>query len=449
MPEVSTPDADTRYDDALRSVRRALEKASACNDAEREQLRRDVEQLIDMEQKLLGGRVEIVIFGEISTGKSALINALVGEAVAEVDVRGGWTKEVWHVDWNADGYLVPGLADSQVVLLDTPGINEVGGSERGNMAREVASRADLILFVTDSDLNETEYAALLELASANKPIILVFNKIDLYSPEQRERLVEVLRDDRLAEILPRENVVMTSADPREVEYVIQAADGTERNEWKRPPPKVDELKERIVEVLEQDGLALLALNAAMYAADKSDRIATLRVKLRARKADQTIWSYAALKSIAVALNPIPAADVLGGSVVDASMVVTLAHIYGLEMSRAHAKKLVSSILQAAGWVMLGELATHAASWVFKTATLGYGAALTAIPQGAAAGYGSYIVGQAAKFYFEHGASWGGAGPKAVVQKILSETDKTSVLDHLKEEIKKKMLRNVHAGGDRG
>jgi uncharacterized protein (DUF697 family) len=182
----------------------------------------------------------------------------------------------------------------------------------------------------------------------------------------------------------------------------------------------------------------------MYAADKSDRIASIRVKLRARRADQTIWSYASLKALAVALNPIPVADLLGGSVVDASMVVTLAHIYGLEMSLTHAKKLVSAILQAAGWVMLGELATHGASWLFKTVTLGYGAALTALPQAAAAGYGSYIVGQSAKYYFEHGASWGGAGPKAVVQQILAETDKTSVLNHLKDEIRKKLLRNVHA-----
>ena len=57
--------------------------------------------------------------------------------------------------------------------------------------------------------------------------------------------------------------------------------------------------------------------------------------------------------------------------------------------------------------------------------------LTAVPQGAAAGYGSYIVGQAAKYYFEHGASWGGEAPKTVVQRILEETDKQSVLEQLK------------------
>ncbi len=201
---------------------------------------------------------------------------------------------------------------------------------------------------------------------------------------------------------------------------------------------------RTLEVLESDGKTLLTLNAAMYAADKSDRIATLRVQFRDRQASQTVWSYAVLKSAAVALNPIPGVDTLGGAAVDATMVFTLAHIYGLEMSWMHARGLVTSIAKAAGWVMLAEVTTNLASMAFKALTVGYGTVLTALPQGAAAGYGSYIVGQAAKYYFEHGSSWGSGGPKAVVKRILEETDKQSVLERLKVEINNKLRGNPHA-----
>ena len=110
----------------------------------------------------------------------------------------------------------------------------------------------------------------------------------------------------------------------------------------------------------------------------------------------------------------------------------------------HARKLVASILKAAGWVLLAEISTHIASATFKLATLGYGTVLTAVPQGAAAGYGSYIVGQAAKYFFEHGSSWGNEGPKQVVRRILDDTDKQSVLDRLKDEIRKKLDVNRHA-----
>ena len=182
----------------------------------------------------------------------------------------------------------------------------------------------------------------------------------------------------------------------------------------------------------------------MYAADKTDRIARLRIQLRDQRANQTIGSFAAVKALAVALNPFPVADVLGGSAVDVTMVVTLAHIYGLEMSWKHAQGLARSIVKAAGWVVAAELATHTMIGLFKGLTLGAGTVLTAIPQGAAAGYGSYIVGQASKYYFEHGASWGGEAPKTVVRRILDQTDRQSVLEHLKEEIKKKLVRNLYA-----
>src|SRR5688572_6258531 len=157
--------ADDHYREAIAAVEHALDKYRHCTDEEKAKLRAELAGLRDMHDKLQSGRVEIVVFGEISTGKSALINALVGQAVASVDVRGGWTKEIWHVEWNGAGYVLPGLGQSQVVLIDTPGINEVGGSARGEMAREAAQRSDLILFVTDSDLNDTEHGNLVQLAS--------------------------------------------------------------------------------------------------------------------------------------------------------------------------------------------------------------------------------------------------------------------------------------------
>src|SRR3990172_8616600 len=184
---------DKDYDAAIEAVRRAISQFEGCTEAEREALRRDLEQLHEMSHKLAAGRVEIVVFGEISTGKSALINALVGDAVAQVNVRGGWTKDVWHVRWSGAGYCVPGLAKSEVVLIDTPGLNEVDGAARGEMAREAAQRADLVLFVTDSDLNEVEFSALVELAASHKPILLLLNKADLYTPKELDELMSVFR----------------------------------------------------------------------------------------------------------------------------------------------------------------------------------------------------------------------------------------------------------------
>ncbi len=346
--------------------------------------------------------------------------------------------------WEADGYEVPGFEDSGVVLLDTPGLNEVDGEARAAMARDTAERADLVLFVTDSDLTDTEYSALTELATGHKPIILVLNKIDLYTPEQLDDLLELFRGPRLKGLVEPENIVCVAADPRPVEYHIESADGKVRKEWRKPEPDIEQLRARILDVLQHDGTDLIALNASMFAADRSDRVGAMRVKMRADRANSIIWSYAAVKSLAVAVNHFPVLDVLGGTAVDAAMVVTLGKVYGIEITTDNAKNLVTSILKAAGWVMAGEAVVSYLSSFFKGLTWGASTAISALPQGAAAGYGSYIVGQAARYYFEHGASWGEKGPKRVVARILESTDKQSVIDHLKSEIKGKLSKNRYS-----
>ncbi len=440
-----TADSSTSdsYQQAITAVEQTLDRVRQCTDDEKARLRAELAGLKQMHEKLTSGRVEIVIFGEISTGKSALINALVGRDVASVDVRGGWTREVWHVAWDGTGYTLPGLGESQVVLVDTPGINEIGGGARGEMAREAAQRSDLVLFVTDSDLNETEHTALVELAAFHKPLIVVLNKVDLYSREQRERLLAVIGQERLRDIVPPEHIVTAAANPREREYIIQAADGSERNEWRTPEADVANVKALILELLDREGLSLIALNAALYAADKSDRVAALRVQLRNARAQQVIWSYATLKVIGVGLNPVPVADVLGGTAIDAAMIVTLAAVYGLSMSRTHASQLAASIASAAGLMTAGVLASSALMSLLKGITFGKSTLLTAVPQGLAGGFGSYIVGQAAQYYFEHGGTWGGEHPKSVAKRILANTDKASVLERLKGEIAKRLATNPY------
>lgn len=432
------------YRDALRSVQVTLEKLRACPEDERQEMLADIARLSDMQEKLTTGRIEIVVFGEISTGKSALINALIGREVTSVNVQGGWTREVWGTTWDGCGYRVPGLDESEVVLVDTPGINEVQGVDRRQMADDAARRADLSLFVTDSDLNDVEYSALLELASVQKPMLVVLNKKDLYSTADRQRILQVLQNERLFGTVRPEDFVMAAAQPRLVEYIYEQDDGGERSEWQQPAPDVSDLKARIIEILDREGKGLLALNAAMFAADKSDRVKSVRIELRRRYAQQVIWSFASFKAIVVGVTFVPLLDILSGFTIDVMMIVALSQVYGIRFSMSNARELVWSILKSAGWVAGMSYAMDFLAMGLKTLSFGLATPLTAVPQGAAAGWTSYVVGRAAEYYFQHGGSWGGESPKAVIRQILADVDKTSVLNGLKDEIRKKLTINRHA-----
>lgn len=434
---------DEHYANAQAAIEKALAHLDGCSDEERRALEREFHELRAMSEKLARGRVDIVIFGEINTGKSALINALIGKAVAKSNVLGGETKAAGHWAWEKFGYRVPGFAESEVRLVDTPGINEVDGAERARMAEEAARKADLILFVTDSDLNEAEYSALRQLKATDRPVLLVFNKVDLYSRDDRAKLRQAFVR-RLEGLIAPEDIVEVAADPREREYILLGADGSERSEWRKPPPNVDALRERALAIFERDGKALVALNASLFAADRNDRIAVIKVRLRNAYAEKTILGYAALKGVAIAVNPIPLADILGGTAFDVAMVVHLGQLYGIPITERNALDLVKSIGIAAGTMVGIEYLTHVAASLLKGATFGVSTAVTAIPQGVVGAFGSYIVGHAARRYFEQGASWGDGGPKRVVEQILQSTDRDSVMASLREAILAKLRQNPHA-----
>lgn len=427
---------------AAEAVRRQLAREPDCTPDEAALLGDEFAMLRRVLEKLDARRIEIAVFGEIDVGKSALINALLGRAAAEVDVRGGWTKSVTATPWPA--VTEGGSHGLRAFLLDTPGINEVDSPERIAAAREAARRSELVIFVADGDLNQAEYAAVASLAAANKPLVFVLNKIDLYSAAERDRLRGVLLAERLAALLDEASFVAAAADPQEREYVIELPGGV-RSEFRKPAPQLDGLVDRVRTILEREGERLLALSASLAASDAADRITSAKLRIRERKANQMIFGFAAAKGATAAVTP-GVIDLIGGTGVDLAMVIALSKLYGAPLSRRHAGRLWWAIAKAAGWVAVAQGATEAMSAAFKLLTFHTGAALTAVPQAAAASYGSYLVGHAAKYYFEHGGAWGPGGPKQVVQHILDTTDRDSVLAKLKDEIRRRLDANPHGKG---
>jgi hypothetical protein len=436
---VSNSNAEANgIEEALRSLQRTLDELRKCKPEERENLKEVERQLEQLLSKLTHGRVEIVVIGEISTGKSALINALAGQKVASVDVRGGWTRDVNKCPWAE--YKLPGQEQSSVVLVDTPGLNEIDGEARATLAKQAAETADLILFVTDSDLNEVEYQTLLSLHRYAKPIIVVLNKEDLLSRDQKERLLEVLRTERLTGIVPPDLVIPASADPRECQYIIQKADGTEECRWQKPAPNVVELKQRILEILDREGLSLVVLNSSMYASDASDKIVQTRMRYRQQTADRIILGYSVLKGMIVGAIPFPLADLSAGAVCDVVMIYHLARVYDIPISRSQAAQLLGVITAAAGGLGLSQWALQLGFNALKTLTLGFSTVLTFVSQAVVAAFTTYIVGLTAQYYFEHGASWGDEDPRRVIGRILNSIDRNSVMQQLKEQILAKCHR---------
>lgn len=124
-------------------------------------------------------RPHIAIFGRRNAGKSSVINAITGQALAIVsEVKGTTTDPVYKA--------MELLPLGPVVVIDTAGIDDEGslGALRIQKTYEVLSKTDIALLVLDSTEGITRYdEEIIEaLREKGTPYVLVVNKVDLGMP---------------------------------------------------------------------------------------------------------------------------------------------------------------------------------------------------------------------------------------------------------------------------
>ena len=136
--------------------------------------------------------VPVAIIGETNVGKSTLLNALVGEERAIVSDIHGTTRDVIEDTVNLRGITFR--------FIDTAGIRQTTdvvesiGIERTYQKMQQAS---IVLWMIDASLSseansefKIQHSELIE----DKPLLLLFNKADRITPEEREALLQSYAD---------------------------------------------------------------------------------------------------------------------------------------------------------------------------------------------------------------------------------------------------------------
>ncbi|MFB2835005.1 GTP-binding protein [Floridanema evergladense] len=464
FPETEPSPARSRQESHFNRARSSIRRAISGHSAKvRSMLRPEIEVLNSTLEKLDQGVICIAAFGLVSRGKSAVLNALIGQKILQTGPLHGVTQYPRSVRWTIPPLpplIKGGSSQVQVELIDTPGLDEIEGQARAKMAQDVARQADLILFVVSGDITRTEYEALCQLRKAQKPIILVFNKIDLYPEQDRQTIYANLQrlgaasgdDSILKELLSPDEIVMIAAEPAPLQVRVEMPDGKVSYEWESPPAQISELKQKILKILNREGRSLLALNALVQARDIEERIARKTVEMREKEAEDLIWQFTKYKAIAIAVNPIAFLDIIGGTLTDLALIRALAKLYNLPMTSYEAGKLLKTILLSSGGLLLGEIGTSFLWGLGKSAAaISAGEnpsnitafAGAAIAQAGIAGYGAYAIGRAAQVYLEKGCTWGELGANTVIQEILNHVESNTILYRLRTELQQHFDKSTH------
>ena len=291
----------------------------------------------------------------------------------------------------------------------------------------------MTLMVCEGDLTDSEYQALRALCEANRTVMLVLNKSDRYSGQELEMLLDRLAE-RCADLLPRDLIIAASAAPRPQTVIHVDAEGGEVTGQRQRSPDIAALRERLWAILEREGHALAALNAALFAAELDEKVATRIVNARKTVAEQIIRKYCVAKGVLVAMNPVPVADLLAAAGTDIALVIHLGELYGFQLSRREAARLLLTISAQLIALMGAYWGVNLVTSALKTASVGLSTALTATTQGALAWYATYVTGRMAQTWFSRGKSWGSAGPRSTARLILESLDRDSILSGAREEL---------------
>ena len=141
-----------------------------------------------MEKEFKTGVVALI--GPPNVGKSTLLNQLLGQKISIVSPKPQTTRNRILGIINGEDY--------QIILLDTPGIHKARSPlnlEMVKIALDTLSEVDVIIFMIDTTLPLPEKINVTseDLKKANKPVLLLLNKIDLTG---RENLLPIMESYR-------------------------------------------------------------------------------------------------------------------------------------------------------------------------------------------------------------------------------------------------------------
>lgn len=391
IPEAKTAAAES----TLQAVRQQV--AQIQDEVARQAL---ISRSQEIEANLARGELRVVVFGTGSAGKTSLVNAIHGRIVGRVAAPMGTTEvgETYSLK-------LKGL-ERKILITDTPGILEAGvaGTQREQMARQLATEADLLLFVVDNDLRQSEYEPLRTLVEIGKRSLLVLNKTDLYTDQDKETILARLRD-RLRGFINTTDVVAIAAAPQPFTL--------ETGEPYQPEPDIMPLLRQMAAVLRSEGEDLVADNILLQSQRLGEAARQLIDVQRQRQAEQVIDRFQWIGAGVVFVTPLPGIDLLATAAVNAQMVVELGKIYGCELNLARGRELALSLAKTLGSLGIVKGAVQLVSTALQTnvATFVLGRAIQAVT----AAYLTRIAGKSFLEYFRHDQDWGDGGMTEVVQ----------------------------------
>ncbi|MCO5244391.1 MAG: dynamin family protein [Anaerolineae bacterium] len=273
---------DHHEQDLLQSERSLLDRLGLS--LARLEARREDQDRLEQARRQLDELFLLVVVGEFNAGKSAFINALLGETLLEEGatpttvrvhvLRHGdeLSRNLTEADLEVITAPVEWLRD--INLVDTPGANAVIQRHQ-EITEDFVPRSDLVLFVTSADrpFSESERLFLERIRAWGKKVVIVVNKVDILDEADRKRVHQFVAENALKLLGTEPQIFMVSArQALRAKQAAPAGAAAEPANWSAS--QFEPLERFILDTLDEtERLRLKLLNPLGVAAKLRDQYA--------------------------------------------------------------------------------------------------------------------------------------------------------------------------------
>ncbi len=321
-----------------------------------------------------------------------------------------------------------------ITFRDTPEL--LSATKTDTEAWKLAKAADLVLFVTDGDLMESQLQALQRLVQGHRRTLVVFNKQDQYLPKQQTELLTRIKA-RLTDLIAAEDVVAIATAPRPIKVRQHQHDGSVKEWLEEPEPQIAALTDRLTAILAQEGNKLILASSLGDAEALKAETQTKLDQIRRTRATPLIDKAQWLVAGTTFVNPFPALDLLAAAAINGQMVVEIAKLYQRPMTLDQGKTIAKTIATLMVKQGIVEFSTQAIALLLKTNMVTYVAG--GLMQGVSAAYLTRVAGFTLIEYFESGAPSQPDQIAAILGKVFQQNQRGAFLELFVKQVGDRLL----------
>ena len=297
--------------------------------------------------------------------------------------------------------------------------------EQRDSIENIILPCEIAIFVVNGDLTDSEYQTLKQWKQLQQKILVVFNKQDHYSPEQKAVIRKQLQT-RLSETLPETDIISTTAAPAPIKVRKFQTDNSHEEWLETPSPEIDALQTHLNHLLNEEKTTLLYQSTWRQAQLLKKEAKAILNAIRRQRSLPYIEQYQWIAATAAFANPVSSLDLLATAAINTQLVFDLGKIYQQKFSWQQAQTVAGTLGKQMVQLGLVEFSTQTVTSLLKTNAVTYVAGGTV--QGFSAAYLTRIAGLSLIEYFQE-------------QEMSETTGEGLKLDRLQEKIKQVFQNN--------